>query len=437
MKSLRPPRSLSVGVFLLLVLTLSLLSGCSDELLMTPEIQNDLFNSYAALGNSITAGFQSSGINNNTQQESYAVLLAEQMNTPFTVPDLAVPGCPPPLTQLFPPQRIADVSCALREQSVASLPNNVAVPNAAVVDVFSNQRPASNPNVLTQLILGGRTQIEAAKQVNPTFLTAWVGNNDVLRGALAGDPSFVTPPGAFESRYSQMLSEVQSIGSLEGAVFVGIADVTLIPHFSRGAAYRRAISAGQAAGALPPNIETQSCALSGSGAALVPFQHGAALLQAAIGLNELGFSQTITLDCSEDRTVEEVIRQSVSDNLEDQILDQISEEIEAISLLVPQEIGLLQDRVSAYNQFIRNQVSDDYGYVNPNALFQNNSDQIPAFPELFENPNTPWSTDQPFGPLFSLDGIHPSAAAHRLVTNAIIEETNNTYDTQLPPVSTP
>jgi len=43
---------------------------------------------------------------------------------------------------------------------------------------------------------------------------------------------------------------------------------------------------------------------------------------------------------------------------------------------------------------------------------------------------------QPFGPLFSLDGIHPSAKAHRLVTNAIIDEIANTYDVQLSPVLT-
>ena len=33
--------------------------------------------------------------------------------------------------------------------------------------------------------------------------------------------------------------------------------------------------------------------------------------------------------------------------------------------------------------------------------------QIPAFPELFDTPDTPWDSSQPFGPLFSLDGIHP------------------------------
>ncbi len=432
------PRSLSAGALLLIVLTLPWLSGCSDETLTAPEIQNDLFNSYVALGNSITAGFQSSGINQNTQQESYAVLLAEQMGTPFTIPSLALPGCPPPLSQLFPPERIdEETNCELRNPSASSPPNNVAVPQAAVADVLSNHSPAANPNPLTQFILGGQTQIEAAKRANPTFLTVWIGNNDVLAGALRGDPSLVTQPQAFEARYSQLVNEVKSIGTLEGAVFVGIADVTNIPHLSAGAAYREAIAAGQEAGALSPNIETQSCAPSESGMVQVPFQHGAALLQSAQGLMQLGSSEVLTLDCSQDRTVEETIRQSLSDELETVILDQIAETIRIISLLAPQEISILQSRVSDYNKFIKSQVDDEYGYVDPNPLFSNNSEQIPDFPELFENPNTPWDPSQPFGPLFSLDGIHPSAAAHRLIANEIIGEIESTYDMELPSVETP
>ena len=181
---------------------------------------------------------------------------------------------------------------------------------------------------------------------------------------------------------------------------------------------------------LPPNFELTSCAPSESGSVLIPFQHGAALVQAAIGLREElgGFAPTITIDCSKDRTVEETVRQNVPDDLEDAVVGQISEDIRPISLLTSPEISFLQDRVATFNELIREKVSDDYGYVNPNTLFQNNSDQIPAFPELFENPDTPWSTDQPFGPLFSLDGIHPNAAAHRLVANALIVKINNTYD---------
>ncbi|WP_263787492.1 SGNH/GDSL hydrolase family protein [Salinibacter grassmerensis] len=435
------PRVLSAGAILLLVFTAPLLTGCDDESLTAPEIQTNLFNSYVALGNSLTAGFQSSGINENTQRDSYAFLLSEQMGTQFTLPVLSNPGCPPPLSQVLPPQRISDEPCAFRAQPSSPTINNVAVPGAATIDVLSNRRSLADPSALTQFILGGKTQIEAAKQANPTFATVWIGNNDVLDGAVMGDTTLVTSVDSFETRYTQLVNQLESINTLEGAVFLGVADVTLIPHFSRGAAYRQAIGVGQSAGVLPPNLEVTSCAPSESGTVLIPFQHGAALVETALGLRErLGsLAPTITIDCSEDRTVEEAIRQNVPDDLEDTVVSQIDEDVRPVSFLTPPEISFLQDRVATFNeQVIREKVNDDYGYVNPNTLFQSNIEQIPVFPELFENPETPWGTDQPFGPLFSLDGIHPSTTTHHLVANALIDEINNTYDdAQLSPVSTP
>lgn len=413
------------GLFLLL-LVLPWVSGCDQGSLESPEVSDGLFRSYVSIGNSITSGFRSGGINRNTQEESYAVLLAEQMDTPFSIPALSPPGCPPPLSQAFPPETIApDVDCALRSSSPSSTLNNVAVPAAAVIDVLNNSSSASSPNALTSFILGGQTQIEAAKKAKPTFVTAWIGNNDVLGAALAGDPSLATPVDSFRTRYNRLVSELESIETLEGAVFVSVADVTLIPHLSRGAAYRNA----KRAGALPSNFNLKNCRPptdGGDGDIFIPFQHGAALLGVAQGIPE---SATVTVDCSKDRTVEETVRENFSDsfvNAED-VLDQIPNDVEPISRLTPAETTVLENRVAAFNQIIENQIGGSYGYVNPNALFQANADKIPPFPDL--------GSSQPFGPLFSLDGVHPTASAHRLVANNIIDEINATYDVNLSKIS--
>jgi len=406
---------------LLLVVLLPWVSGCDQGSISNPEVSDDLFQSYVAIGNSITAGLQSGGINANTQQESYAALLADQMNTPFKIPALQPPGCPPPLAQAFPPETIApDVNCALRSPSASGPLNNVAVPNAAVVDVLSNRRPSSNTNELTSFILGGRTQIEAAKDASPSFVSAWIGNNDVLGGAILGDTTLVTPVDSFRTRYSQMVDELESIESLQGGVFLKVADVTLIPHFSSGAAYNQAIPQAQNQGIVPSNFRLNNCATATS--TLVPFRYGAALLQVAQAVP----SETITLDCSQDLTVEGAIKQSISSpSVEAGALQQIGAEIKRISLLRPQETAFLANRVATLNQIIEDEVANNENFVtvNPNALFANNSDQVPAFPNL--------ASDAPFGPLFSLDGIHPSGAAHRLVTNAIIERITSTPSFQV------
>ncbi len=420
------------GLFVLALL-LPWMGGCDQGSLDPPEVQNDLFRSYVAIGNSITAGFQSGGINKDTQQESYAVLLAEQANTPFNIPALKNPGCPPPLAQAFPPVSIApNVNCELRTPSAESPLHNVAVPQAAVIDVLNNQSPASSPNPLTSFILGGQTQIEAAKKANPTFASVWIGNNDVLGAAIVGDTSLATSVDSFQTRYSRMVSELESIESLQGALFIGVADVTLIPHLSSGDAYNQNIPPAQEAGAAPSNFELTSC--DGS-AVSIPFRHGAALLGAAAALQEnFDDPPTITLDCSNDRTVEETIRASLSNSIAppEAVLSQIGDNVKRISLLTSQEEATLEERATTFNQIIQNQVSDEYAYLNPNPLFEENSADIPAFPALLQ-PSEP-----SFGPLFSLDGIHPSAETHRLVANEIIETIKDAYDVsdqELPPVS--
>src|SRR6267154_4872038 len=79
-------------------------AACNDDQLNRPYANtpvDPLFERYVSMGNSITAGFQSGGINDSTQVQSYAVLLARAMRAPFFPPLLNRPGCPPPYTNVF------------------------------------------------------------------------------------------------------------------------------------------------------------------------------------------------------------------------------------------------------------------------------------------------------------------------------------------------
>src|SRR6185437_16097867 len=79
-----------------MMFTIAALAACNPtkDLVVPKPPVDPLFASYVSLGNSITAGFQSGGINDSTQHQAYPVLLAAQMNTPFTIPSLLDPGCP-------------------------------------------------------------------------------------------------------------------------------------------------------------------------------------------------------------------------------------------------------------------------------------------------------------------------------------------------------
>jgi lysophospholipase L1-like esterase len=64
---------------------LALTSACADNgptAVVPPNVAaNSLFTSYVALGNSLTAGYQSGGIDDSTQRLSYPSLLAQAMKT--------------------------------------------------------------------------------------------------------------------------------------------------------------------------------------------------------------------------------------------------------------------------------------------------------------------------------------------------------------------
>jgi lysophospholipase L1-like esterase len=395
----------------LLLFALPVLTGCEDGSLNEPQVQNDLFTSYVSIGNSITAGFQSGGINRTLQNEGFPVLLAEQMGTDFTIPALNPPGCPPPFESFFTPQGVPDPqrpqgtsgeTCALRDVTTRPV-SNVAVPNARVIDVLENLNPAGASNPLTQFILGGRTQIEAALDANPTFATIWIGNNDVLGPALQGSDD-ATEPADFEDRYTQILDRLTAAESFRGGVLIGVANPTFLPIFSPGPAYALAAQTGE----FPDNFQVApNCTEStGSGLTpLIPLEYGFGLL----GQAQANPNQTVTLDC----------------------------EAENAGVLTLPEVRTLAGRVEQYNAFIEQEAQErGLAYLDPNEVLGllyatddgDGNDLIPKFPDTDPTNDLP-----PFGDFFSLDGVHPSSVTHRVVAAQLVQVINEEYGTSLQP----
>lgn len=398
-----PDRASRLGAAVAAFLLLPALTGCEDGTLTPPEADaGERFDRYVAIGNSITAGFQSGGINDSTQLRSYAAFLAEAMGTEFETPRLNRPGCPPPLVNVFTGERVGGGSatdCALRTRPIPPVLNNVAVPGAQVIDVLSNVGPETNANALTTLLLGGRTQLEAAARVEPTFASVWIGNNDVLGAALAGDPSLITPAADFQGRLASVLDSLESVGAqgMEG-VLVGVANVALIPHLSPGAAYWQA----EQQGAFPPNYEVNdNCAPEDFGGVgeetLVPFRYGFGVLLARAQEGEF-----VELDCVNDPPV-----------------------------LTGPEVQQVVGAVLAYNAAIQNE-ADERGWAffdpNPALAALRAQGEIPLFP----NTSGTDAVVRPFGDFFSRDGVHPSTTTHRIVADSLASAINQQFGTSLP-----
>src|SRR6266550_3197527 len=399
-------------------------TACNNDQLNRPFGStpfDPLFDRYVSMGNSITAGFQSGGINDSTQLQSYAVLLAQAMHSPFFSPLLNKPGCPPPYTNVFTGARYAvpgqpfpsvATTCALRRIPNPAPPyiSNTAVPGAEVIDIYKNLDPTSNANSLTQFFLGGLTQTQMMERAHPTFVSVWIGNNDVLGAATnaanAGDSTLITPIGTFQTNYGAMLDSIENAGP-KGVLLIGVANVVSVanrtglpptqppangvPFFSYGSTYYVL----DAAGAIPgPFTAAVTCAPPRGDSVLVPFPLGGALI-AAGG----------TLTCNEPQTIQ------------------------------PAELVKLSTTVAAYNTYISGQATArGWTYVDPNPTLDSLK-RIPTQVGFFPGFNAPCANNPPpFGLAFSCDGIHPSAATHRLLAQKLRDAINAAYTTAIPPI---
>ena len=375
----------------------ALTAACSDDILNPPTSQVDsLFSKYVAIGNSVTAGFQSGGINKAGQAESFAAVLAGQFEvSEFNIPFMNMPGCPPPLTNIITGERLGDPvapPCALREAPIPEYLHNVAVVGAAVIDALTNLAPDSDPNALTTFFLGGLTQLEAAAKVQPTFVSVALGNNDVLGAALNMDASLATSVADFTTRYTDVMATLTGMG-VQGGVLLGVFNVTSIPHFNPGQWYLGLAGAG----ALPPTYTVAlSCAPTASGGVgdqvVIPYSYGFGVLADSA---TRGFA--VTLDCANDA-------QTLT-----------GAELVALGTAVAQYNGVIQAAAT----------SAGWAYLDPNPILDSlrTAGEIPLFPDLTD------PTGDPFGIWFSLDGIHPNGDAHEAIAGALIAVINATYGT--------
>ncbi len=409
-----------------LLLALPLVAGCYDnEPLSAPDLStsNGLMARYVSMGNSITAGYQSGGINDSTQQRSYAVLFANRANATFNIPSLNMPGCAPPLTNNVTQTRVTlpgappstGSTCAARADERLPYVSNVAVPGATSFSPDDNLSPFANSNALTTLILGGRTQNEAMQDADPTFVSAWIGNNDVLgayaNGANPGNPALITPQPVFEQNYSAMLDAIEATGA--SAALISVMDVTVAPFSSRTAIYYclTYVDPARCQAPLPttpdPNLAglnflglwnvDVNCAAPAGLATLIPWTKAVPMLAAAAG----GSPQT--MDCSIDALV-----------------------------VTPTEVANLQAATLGYNNYIAGQAAARgmaYLNLNPALLALVATGAIPPIPNI-----APALAGQSvtFGPYFSLDGLHPSTLAHQLVTDSLVSVVNQFFGTSIP-----
>jgi len=229
------------------ILAVIVFNGCEDKTSLTspsspnPKSGSADFTRYVAIGNSITAGYQSGALFQSGQIYAYGNLIAQQTGTSFQMPLISDPGIGGRMkvVSLSPFTIGYDASSGTPLNLTYPAPyNNLGVPGAFVWDVLNAKDSMScwsaqggvRDGFFNLILRGLGTQFSEAKLLHPTFVTLWIGNNDVLGYATSGGLSTLTPPTYFDNFYNQLADSIASLGA--GVVVATIPDVTTIPYFT-------------------------------------------------------------------------------------------------------------------------------------------------------------------------------------------------------------
>ena len=389
-----------------------------SDLVAPAATRGAMFNSYVAIGNSITAGYQSGGITDSTQKRSYAFLLAQSMGTRFAYPSMTNPGCPPLIANFQTQARVAGTgtTCLLRANNVDVL-NNVAVPGAWSGDPTTSSTATSN--TLTTFFLGGKTQVAKALAANPTFVSVWIGNNDLLgpaisSGGTAASLAAITSTSAFQTNYDAILNPLVAANPNLKGVLIGVVDVGNAPIMFAAAAL--------SVGAFKAAFDAIAC---GAGTASTTCVAGATTLDASC-----------TSAPGDAALINTFLAFQIRLNVHPAIIactpggqsGLYPAPVGDAFVLTTTEQTTITAAVTAFNAYISGKATTlGFAFYDPNTTLvtlKTAGTVIRATPS--------WAATGTFGTGMSLDGVHPGASVHLTIANALITAINTKYSTTLP-----
>lgn len=453
-----------------LVFSVFYLSGCDDEdVIVTPPPPfnpgSANFSMYVSIGNSLTAGFQSNALSERDQKYSFTSMLSKQFQrTSFEQPLIKDPGIGDPgrlrLLNLAPTIVIepsVDPTDPSSNLNIA-LPrpyNNLGIPGSILYDMADEtdfgSKSVARGNPFFALILRdaalGSSVINQAKNLQPTFITVWIGNNDVLGYAtsggtsgtntIIGDPfTLPTESVVFGSLYGPMLDSLAVTGA--DIVVANIPDVSSIPFFTTigpklsgsvpwgtveqlqaglpGTGIIYESKTGTNLGFLPYNIRFADSSAVRNGTALFTLlgQTYASLLGQPTG--KFYTDNGITPGPGIDTT------QAFGFHPQNPYPDAF--------VLDPAEITIARTAVDDFNGIISTEAgSRDIAVFDANAFLKNLITSPIPVPGIGV-----FSSSFIVGGTFSYDGVHPSSRGYGIIANEWIKVINRKFGANISPV---
>lgn len=422
-------------VFLSLILV-----SCEDRTELTepssPNLGTVNFTTFIAIGNSITAGYQSGSLFESAQIFSYPNLIAQQVGAEFIQPIISDPGTVGrmEIKSLNPFAITNNPNGGSLTNPSAPYYNNLGVPGIVLADVMSatSMTNSFSKSPFIDLILRGKGTIYSqTKDIlgkKPTFITVWIGNNDVLGYATSGGvrPTSPTDPNVFGFLYSALADSLASLGAK--VVVANIPDVTAIPFFTTvGPGVAQKLSSLGISG-----MYYQSHGQYAGSPIPVSALANYSVLITLLGQNYAAFIGTPTGKFYKDNNVDitPLIAGGILDTTKLFGLDPKNPWPDAL-ILDASEITTAKNATSAYNNFIATiSNAKGFGLVDINTLF--NQIRANDFTGGTTYDGIVFSTTYVTGGLFSLDAVHPTSRAHAIIANEFIKVINSKWNASIP-----
>jgi len=280
-------------------------------------------------------------------------------------------------------------------------------------------------NPYFDIILRGRgSQYTQAKGLKPTFVTLWIGNNDVLGFATSGGTSPSTPTDAniFQALYTQLGDSLASIGAK--VAVANIPDVTALPYFTTvGPKMAEAIPWAYLISQGAPGMFYQ---VHGNTSADATFAYAdsTALAGGTVLITLSGSTYASLLGTPTGQYYRDYGYKSLPlgiDTTQPFGFSPLNPWPDAL-ILDPSEISTAKTATAAFNSTIAAVAnSEGFGIVDINSFFNSI-----ASGGLVEN-GISFSTAFFVGGLFGLDGVHPTSRGQAVIANQFLQVINNKF----------
>jgi hypothetical protein len=418
----------------LLACTVAVTSACADAPAAPPAASvpaanraggggsegRGVFQRYVAIGTSISMGWRSDGVLAESQETSWPAQLARLANRELALPRIAFPGCGAPLAApLASGLRVSGEPaaapfltriCAPNAPDVTLPAGNVAIAGARTEHALFATPERPDPNyapLYARVLPAGTSQVTAMEALRPKVVSVELGANEVLgvRDGAVVPGQTVVPVTVWAPQYAQVVERVDA--TAKHAVLVGlVSDVRLLPSFRTGGELWTA-----RATFVPFHVTVSADCEAGPGRdnllfvpVRVPLAAGEGAARARAG------APPAVLSCANAPATGpdgRVIRDYV---------------------LSPAELAQANAQVVAMNAVVRAEAERrGFAYFDLDALYARASRTRGPFSavQLLTSPT-------PYGPLVSLDGLHPSAAGATVLADAAALALNARYGLGIP-----